>query len=64
MDYKEKFSPITKYACIRVGISNASEMERRIHQMDVKVSFLNGLIQEEVYIEKTRGFEVHRRESH
>jgi hypothetical protein len=32
--------------------------------MDVKTALLNGLIQEEVYIEKHLGFEVNGRESH
>jgi hypothetical protein len=32
--------------------------------MDVKTTFLNGVIQEEVYIEQPRGFEVHGRQSH
>ena len=32
--------------------------------MDVKIAFLNGLIQEEVYIEQSQGFEVHGKESH
>jgi hypothetical protein len=36
----------------------------RIHQMDVKTTFLNGIIEEEVCIEQTQGFEVHGRESH
>ena len=36
----------------------------QIHQMDVKTAFLNGIIQEEVYIEKPQGFEMHGRESH
>jgi hypothetical protein len=35
----------------------------RIHQMDVKTTFLNGIIEEEVYLEKPRGFEVMGRRS-
>ena len=42
----------------------ATEMGWQIHQMDVKTAFLNGIIQEEVYIEQPQGFEMHGRESH
>ena len=39
-------------------------MGSKIHQIDVKTVFLNGITQEEVYIEQSLGFEVHGRESH
>ena len=32
--------------------------------MDVKIAFVNGVIEEELYIEKPQGFEVHPRETH
>ena len=32
--------------------------------MDVKTAFLNGIIQEEIYVEQPQGFEIHERESH
>jgi hypothetical protein len=35
----------------------------KIHQMDVKTAFPNGLVQEEVYMEQPMGFEVHGRDS-
>ena len=35
-----------------------------IHQMDVKTAFLNGVIEEEVYIEKIKGFEMHEEKTH
>ena len=35
-----------------------------IHHMDVKIMFLNGIIEEEVYIEQPKGFEIFRSESH
>jgi hypothetical protein len=64
VDYDETFAPISRYTLIREVISIAVEMGWKIHQMDVKTAFLNGLIEEEVYIEYTLGFEVHGRESH
>jgi hypothetical protein len=47
VDYEETFSPVTRYASIQFVISIASVMRWRIHQMDVKTTFLNGIIEEE-----------------
>jgi hypothetical protein len=63
VDYDETFVPVSRYTSIRAVISIAAEMGWKIHRMDVKTTFLNGLIEEEVYIEQPLGFEVHGRES-
>jgi hypothetical protein len=64
VDYDETFASVARYTSIREVISIAAEMGWKIHQMDVKTAFLNGVIEEEVYIEQPLGFEVHGRESH
>jgi hypothetical protein len=42
---------VARYSLIRTVISLAAEMGWRIHQMDVKTAFLNGVVEEEVYVE-------------
>ena len=39
-------------------------MDWHVHQMDVKTSFLNGVIEEEIYIEQPKGFDVEDNETH
>jgi hypothetical protein len=58
IDYEDTFSPMARYTFIRTIISLAAKMKWNLHQMDVKTTFLNGVIEEEVYIEKPQGFEV------
>jgi hypothetical protein len=64
IDYKETFAPVARYTSIRTIIALATKMEWKLHQMNVKTTFLNGVIEEEVYIEKPQGFEVEDRKSH
>jgi hypothetical protein len=63
-DYDETFAPVVRYTSIKVVISLVASMGWNIHQMDVKTTFLNGVIEEEVYIEQPQGFEVHSRDTH
>jgi hypothetical protein len=50
IDYEETFSPVARYTPIRTVIALATNMKWKLHQMDVKITFLNGVIEEEVYI--------------
>jgi hypothetical protein len=63
-DYDETFASVARYTSIKTIISLAASMGWNLHQMDVKIAFLNGAIEEEVYIEQPQGFEVHFRDTH
>eukprot|EP00253_Pinus_taeda_P009127 PITA_09127 len=56
IDYEETFAPVARYSSIRTILALSAQMGWHIHQMDVKTTFLNGVIEEEVYIEQPEGF--------
>jgi hypothetical protein len=62
IDYEETFSPVSRYTSIRTIIALAASMGWKLHKMDVKTTFLNGDIDEEVYIEQPEGFMIHDRD--
>ena len=64
IDYEETFTPVARQTSIRTMMSLAAQMGWEIHQMDVKMAFLNGVIEEEVYIKQLEGFETHEKKSH
>ena len=64
IDYEETFAHVARYTSIRAVISLAAQMGWQIHQMDVKTTFLNGELKEEVYIEQSEGFVAHKKETH
>ena len=47
--YEEKFSPVARYISIRAIMALASMMKWDLHQMDVKTTFLNGVIDSKKY---------------
>lgn len=64
IDYEETFPSTPRYTTIRSLVSLVATMEWNIHQMDVKITFLNGTINQEVYIEKPEVFEENNRDTH
>ena len=51
IDYEETFAPVARYSSIRSILALSAQMGWHVHQMDVKTTFLNRVIEEEVYIE-------------
>ena len=51
IDYEETFPPVARYTSIRSVLALAVVMKWKIHYMDVKTAFLNGVVEEEVYVE-------------
>ncbi len=58
LDYDETFSPVVRNETVRAVIALAAKHNLILHQMDVKTAFLNGELQEEVYMRQPEGFEV------
>ena len=48
IDYEETFVPVARYSSIRSILAFSPQMGWNIHEMDVKTTFLNGKIEEEV----------------
>ena len=59
IDYEENFALIARYTSVRAVLAIAASKGWKVHQMDVKTTFLNGKITEEVYEEQPEGFETH-----
>ena len=51
IDYEETYAPAPRYSSIRIILTLSTQMGWHIHQMAMKTAFLNGFIEEEVYIE-------------
>jgi hypothetical protein len=64
IDYEYTFSLVARYTSICTIIAQDASMGWKLHQMDVKTTFLNGEIDEEVYIEKPEGFVKHDEKTH
>ncbi|KAF1325883.1 Integrase catalytic core protein, partial [Globisporangium splendens] len=56
VDFEETFAPVAKFASIRIILSIAAQYKLVLHQMDVKTAFLNGLLEEEIYMKQPVGF--------
>ena len=56
VDYEETFSPVAMLKSIRILLSIATFYDYEIWQMDVKTAFLNGNLEESIYMAQPEGF--------
>lgn len=52
----ELFSPVVRYETIRVALAIASALSLKMSKFDVKTAFLNGELNEKVYMDQPEGF--------
>ncbi|GKA75523.1 retrovirus-related pol polyprotein from transposon TNT 1-94, partial [Tanacetum coccineum] len=56
IDYDETYAPVARLESIRILLAYACALDFKLFQMDVKSAFLNGFINEEVYVAQPPGF--------
>ncbi|GJY01874.1 retrovirus-related pol polyprotein from transposon TNT 1-94 [Tanacetum coccineum] len=56
IDYNETYAPAARPESIRIPLAYACALDFKLYQMDVKTAFLNGFINEEVYMAQPPGF--------
>nr|GEW22887.1 hypothetical protein [Tanacetum cinerariifolium] len=56
IEFEESFALVARIEAIRIFIANAASKNMTIYQMDVKTTFLNGELKEEVYVSQSEGF--------
>jgi hypothetical protein len=57
IDYEETFAPVARLEPIRILLAFSVAKGFKLYQMDVKSAFLNGVLEEEVYVRQRLGFE-------
>ena len=58
VDFDKTFAPVAKLSSLRAILAIAAELDLEVHQMDVKAAYLNGKLEEEVYMEPPPGFGI------
>jgi len=64
LDFGETFAPVARHEAIHILLAYASSHDIKLFQMDVKTAFLNGYINELVYVEQPPCFKDPRYPKH
>ena len=56
IDFTETFAPVVRFSSLRAILALAASADYEIHQMDVKTAFLNGDLDEDIYMQQPDGY--------
>jgi hypothetical protein len=56
VDFNEVFAPVSKYSTMRAFMAKVAAEDLEMHQVDIKTAFLNGDLEEVIYIEQPEGY--------
>jgi hypothetical protein len=62
IDYRETFSPVSKKDSLRIIMALFAHYDLELHHMDVKNAFLNGSLEEDIYMDQPEGFSIKGKE--
>jgi Reverse transcriptase (RNA-dependent DNA polymerase) len=57
VDVGDMFAPVSSYGAWRALLAKAAREDLEVHQIDIKTAFLHGILEEEVYVTQSPGFE-------
>ncbi|KAK4411876.1 Retrovirus-related Pol polyprotein from transposon TNT 1-94 [Sesamum angolense] len=57
IDYEETFSPVMRFATVRLILAIVAHLDLELFQMDVKAAFLNGELDEKIFMDQPEGFQ-------
>nr|KYP38212.1 Retrovirus-related Pol polyprotein from transposon TNT 1-94 [Cajanus cajan] len=58
VDFLDTFAPVARYDTIKMLVALATKLGWKIYHFDVKSAFLNGLLEEDIYVDQPKGFQV------
>ena len=63
IDYNEIFSPVVKHSSIHILLALVAQYKLDLDQLDVKIAFLHGDLDEEIYMSQPTGFKTAGKEN-
>jgi hypothetical protein len=57
VNFEEVYAPMSKHTTLRMLLAIVTQQELELHQLDVKTTFLNGELKEEIYMQQSQGYE-------